>query len=191
MNDYLDYLQHHGIKGQKWGVRRFQNEDGTYTDLGNKRRYANGMTYKEMKRSYNKDRKNFLKEAKTSKEVKAKRDALYRKANSMEAQANNLYKKYNFDGDDGGGGKTAADIKAGRKYMKLYDEAARIRDQADRQGRVFVQNKLFDKYGKESVNQFRKEYADRGLKNVNAALAVIGTLGMAGIAVGTYGMTRK
>lgn len=28
--DYVDdYLEHHGIKGQKWGVRRFQNPDGT------------------------------------------------------------------------------------------------------------------------------------------------------------------
>ncbi|MBO7452588.1 MAG: hypothetical protein J6U54_19845 [Clostridiales bacterium] len=29
---------HYGIKGQKWGVRRFQNPDGTYTDLGKKRK---------------------------------------------------------------------------------------------------------------------------------------------------------
>lgn len=27
-------LYHHGIKGQKWGLRRFQNEDGTYTPEG-------------------------------------------------------------------------------------------------------------------------------------------------------------
>ena len=32
-----DYLAHHGIKGQKWGVRRFQNPDGTRTEEGKKR----------------------------------------------------------------------------------------------------------------------------------------------------------
>ena len=31
-------LQHYGIKGQKWGKRRYQNEDGTYTEEGKKRR---------------------------------------------------------------------------------------------------------------------------------------------------------
>lgn len=29
-----DYLCHHGIKGQKWGVRRFQNKDGSLTPEG-------------------------------------------------------------------------------------------------------------------------------------------------------------
>lgn len=29
-------LSHHGIKGQRWGVRRFQNEDGSLTDAGKK-----------------------------------------------------------------------------------------------------------------------------------------------------------
>lgn len=30
-------LMHHGIKGQKWGVRRYQNEDGSLTAEGEKR----------------------------------------------------------------------------------------------------------------------------------------------------------
>ena len=34
-----DELYHHGIKGQRWGVRRFQNPDGTLTSAG-KKRYA-------------------------------------------------------------------------------------------------------------------------------------------------------
>ena len=33
------YLMHHGIKGMQWGVRRYQNSDGTLTDAG-KRRYG-------------------------------------------------------------------------------------------------------------------------------------------------------
>lgn len=37
---YRDELYHHGIKGQKWGVRRYQNEDGTLTEAG-KKRYLN------------------------------------------------------------------------------------------------------------------------------------------------------
>lgn len=36
-NDGTDYLMHHGIKGQKWGIRRFQNEDGTLTPAGKER----------------------------------------------------------------------------------------------------------------------------------------------------------
>ncbi len=31
------YLMHHGIKGQRWGVRRWQNEDGSLTPEGEKR----------------------------------------------------------------------------------------------------------------------------------------------------------
>lgn len=39
MND--EVLIHHGIKGQKWGIRRFQNADGSLTVAG-KKRYGDG-----------------------------------------------------------------------------------------------------------------------------------------------------
>lgn len=37
-----DELYHHGIKGQKWGIRRFQNPDGTLTAAGRQRVGASG-----------------------------------------------------------------------------------------------------------------------------------------------------
>lgn len=47
------YLMHHGIKGQKWGVRRYQNEDGSYTEEG-KRRKAKELANKLAKNKYDK-----------------------------------------------------------------------------------------------------------------------------------------
>jgi len=43
MNEYIlvpndeNFIAHHGIKGQKWGIRRYQNSDGTLTAAGRAR----------------------------------------------------------------------------------------------------------------------------------------------------------
>lgn len=42
----LGNLKHHGIKGQKWGVRRFQRKDGSLTPAG-KKRYSDDIVFKK------------------------------------------------------------------------------------------------------------------------------------------------
>lgn len=53
------YLEHHGILGMKWGVRRYQNEDGSLTEIG-KRRHAREQ--KKAVKRYKKESINVQKE---------------------------------------------------------------------------------------------------------------------------------
>lgn len=68
-------LQHAGIKGMKWGVRRYQNKDGTLTEAGKKR--------------YNKEMEKLKAEEKVLKnrqKTKAKLDKLEAKKREIEEQ---------------------------------------------------------------------------------------------------------
>lgn len=79
-----DELMHYGIKGQKWGVRRYQNSDGSLTDKG-KKRYADAnkeimnrsyYTYSEVNALPRKERKatkRYLKDTAKSSQMEYKR----------------------------------------------------------------------------------------------------------------------
>lgn len=49
-----EIIEHHGIRGQRWGIRRFQNSDGTLTDEGKKRynKIQSSGNVKERKETY-------------------------------------------------------------------------------------------------------------------------------------------
>ena len=47
----LDYIAHHGILGQKWGIRRYQNQDGSLTESG-KKHYHPDYSEKQRRRDY-------------------------------------------------------------------------------------------------------------------------------------------
>lgn len=75
-NDYLDYLQHHGIKGQRWGHRRFQRNDGSLTPAG-ENRYSSRQQRKADKKAKRLERDTTIKNAREKDETlrRAERDA--------------------------------------------------------------------------------------------------------------------
>ena len=56
MYQYPDYMYHHGVKGMKWGVRRYQNADGSLTAAGKKR--SQKQLAKSLKKAKNQEEVN-------------------------------------------------------------------------------------------------------------------------------------
>ena len=96
---HSDYLEHHGIKGQKWGLRRYQNSDGSLTDAG-KKRYN-----KQLAKAFNKH------ESKIWKESGVVGLAAARKVNNP--NTTHVREKMDQDPDY---------QKAAKKYWDAYDE---------------------------------------------------------------------
>ena len=144
--DFYDremYLAHYGIKGQKWGVRRFQNSDGTWTAEGKARYGDSGMTRQDKKAAraeYKADNKQAYEYGRSA--TIAGRAASY--AQKKEAKAQKKYDRHKS-------AKNADRLKIAKKLRKDWDaEAKRTQKQAEEHRKSLV-----SKYGKDHVSDLK------------------------------------
>ena len=81
-----EYIAHHGTKGQRWGVRRFQNSDGSLTAAG-KLRYSVGNGGRSISKKVD------LKSAAKLKKLQVKEEAKLERLKIKEAAKNEKYKE--------------------------------------------------------------------------------------------------
>lgn len=77
-----DELYHYGVKGQKWGIRRFQNSDGSLKPAG-KKRYGDGGEESSLSNSKKSEKKSSSKSDK-------KRDVLNHPIKNTKEKFDNL-----------------------------------------------------------------------------------------------------
>lgn len=158
-------LTHHGIRGQKWGKRRFQYNDGSLTPAGEKRYYdgdggsSGGKSAAKAKRKAEIDTaKNAYKQAKKTEKTKEKE----------------LLKKYGELEDQMTYGKNADSKKN-----------AAIQKQLDKLDREMSENKRATKNAKNEYKK-AKELTPEEKKERTKKVAVAGAT-VAAVAVATYG----
>ena len=107
-------LEHHGILGMKWGVRRYQNEDGSLTAAGKKR-------YNTMQdaSSYARQKGDFWKNSYED----AKKDMKKYEEKYSGEEGVKRYKKDMFDDDEMTDEDARQAIKADMKWLKMDAES--------------------------------------------------------------------
>lgn len=104
---YPDYLMHHGVKGMRWGYRRYQNEDGSLTLAGKKR-----LKYNEAKKTKDSAEIKFAK--RELKDAKIHQKFIDKEKSKRQKQLEEKYQKQGFSKKD-------AEIQA---YKRIRTERA-------------------------------------------------------------------
>lgn len=136
-DDGQPYIAHYGVQGMKWGIRRYQNPDGTLTDAGVKRYGKHGAEYlhaKQVKKEANKA---------YSKAFDAAYDKSY--------QAYSLSKKRRKANDERWNKAFDAAEKARNADKNFKDAKKKMRDETGRSHESKLKAQNYQKYSKDNL----------------------------------------
>ena len=154
--NYSGELYHHGIKGMKWGVRRYQNKDGSLTNAGKKR------MYKEMFDSESKERKEQKKyTADTHRWVKEDTERTKRLVDSTRTMNNELKNANRYASE-----KAKAKSKVKMDLSDMTDKE--MREQINR---ALLEKQYNDMFAPHKVSKGR-EFATDALEVAGSVLAI-------------------
>lgn len=161
-------LQHHGVTGQKWGIRRFQNKDGSLTAEG-KRRYGIIGTLKERSaaKKKQKQREAALEKARETKRTKAEEAA--EKKRVLESGTASEVLKYKGQLTN----KELADAFNRLNYEKLISDISAKDAQANSAKTADLLSRT-----ESTVNKIQRgvDTAQKGLDTYNKAAKVVNAL---------------
>lgn len=166
MQDYFlidGTLYHHGIMGQKWGRRRFQNEDGSLTEEGRRRYGVIGKDKKVKIRDIRKERSNLITKYENEDPRNKEISKLY---NKIGKNTKDLDVRMFIDGNDFKKEYERRSINERNKINKLEDQIAT--DALNR-----AKKEITEKYGTMRVNQLK---AADGAIMVATGAAIVGAI---------------
>ena len=144
-------LYHHGIKGQKWGVRRYQNEDGSLTAEG-KERYGELGEYKNTN--------SFVRRMLTGDHVLGMQRARARREERLKRLVE----------EDEANGRNSALSKAAYEAQKQKNIDIDRYISHTSTGKLFAQNLLMNGFGAENYRASRARGATRGKAYVESIM---------------------
>lgn len=159
-------LYHWGKKGQKWGVRRYQNKDGSLTDAG-KKRYARDAREKEFSK-YDDAVGKYYKESKKNGRTDLEVDASRYVKEDTERTKRIVDSGRNLSGDL----KRAVDTSTKNRNVPKMDLSKMTdKEMRDQINRAMLEKQYDDMFNPQRESKGR-EYASRTLETAGNVLAV-------------------